>query len=186
MDKKNPWQPHQLKNDTPSRRELNIFRLSHCAKGHKTDNCKALKSDFEELILNIYLKNMDAKKESSHSFPPHRDQAQPSSSKQRKRTINTISCAFVAGGENIRGWEIYATQLSMGKRPRSAEVEVISFIEGDITQITTSHDDAVVITSIIMRLDAKRILIDVGSLMYILFLDAFTSMGSNMKEFKSA
>lgn len=74
----------------------------------------------------------------------------------------------------------------MGKRPRSAEVEVISFIEGDITQITTSHDDAVVITSIIMRLDAKRILIDVGSLMYILFLDAFTSMGSNMKEFKSA
>lgn len=74
----------------------------------------------------------------------------------------------------------------MGKRPRSAEGEVISFPEGYITQITTSHDDAVVITSIIMRLDAKRILIDVGSLMYILFLDAFTSMGSNMKEFKSA
>lgn len=56
---------------------------------------------------------------------------------------------------------MYATYLfietQLGKRPRVIEDEVVSFLEEDRDHITTPHNDALVISTIIDVFDTKRI-----------------------------
>lgn len=66
--------------------------------------------------------------------------------------------------------------------PHPGEDIVKSFIEDDLAHVTTSHDDALVITTEVDGCDMNRILIDGG--MDILFLDAFIKMRRSKNDLK--
>lgn len=59
---------------------------------------------------------------------------------------------------------------------------VISFSNEDMENVTSRHDDALVITTEMNDLDVKRIFVDSRSSTDVLFLDAFLAMGMTKKE----
>ena len=54
--------------------------------------------------------------------------------------------------------------------------DVITFSENDMQGVQTLHDDAVVVSSTIAKYDVKRILVDNGSSVNVLFYAVFSHM----------
>ena len=60
------------------------------------------------------------------------------------------------------------------KRPRPGDA--ITFTDEDVQGIQTPHDDAVVVSATIANYDVKRIFVDNGSSMNVLFYSTFSRM----------
>lgn len=73
--------------------------------------------------------------------------------------------------------EVYSTTYHSTKYRRGKSVPMISFGEADEEEVLYPHDDVLVVTMEIANLTTRRILIDNGSLVDILFCEAFTLMG---------
>lgn len=99
-----------------------------------------------------------------------------------------MSDGVASRGEYVATREVYASQISFttraGKHPKEEDEVVISFLEGEIEQVTCPHEDALVITTEIDGYDVKRILIDSGSSTDVLFLNALKNMGKSKKDLK--
>jgi hypothetical protein len=62
--------------------------------------------------------------------------------------------------------------------------ETISFSEKDRDDVEGSHDDVIVLSLKINFHRVNRVLVDIGSLADILYLDAFKKMGYSVKNLK--
>ena len=90
-----------------------------------------------------------------------------------------IAGGLAAGGETTAAREAYSTRLDtetvLGKR-RYQELDKtipICFDDEDLSQITSPHDDALVITAEIDGITVERILVDGGSSSDIMYLQCF-------------
>ncbi|KAK3022835.1 hypothetical protein RJ639_046655 [Escallonia herrerae] len=96
-------------------------------------------------------------------------------------TINTISRGLAAGGSSGRARKAYAREVCItsqapNKKLKTVPVAAITFSNEDSKDIKTPHDDPLVITVRAGNFDVKRVLIDNGSSIEILFYDAFKKM----------
>uniref|UniRef100_UPI003D6546B2 hypothetical protein n=1 Tax=Flagellimonas beolgyonensis TaxID=864064 RepID=UPI003D6546B2 len=68
----------------------------------------------------------------------------------------------------------------VGEAPKRAKTEVtIGFDDSDLEGVKFPHDDPLVISPVIGNSEVKRVLIDNGASVDILFHDAFIKMGYN-------
>ncbi|XP_028071224.1 uncharacterized protein LOC114273623 [Camellia sinensis] len=71
--------------------------------------------------------------------------------------------------------EVLSVQPAV-KRGKTKEKNMFSFLSRDIERIQTPHNDALVVTIRVRDFDVKRILIDQGSLVEIIYYDAFKQL----------
>ena len=182
-DKDLKW-PMPLKSD-PEKRNQNLFCRYHKEVEHNNDDCIQLKNEIEYLIrqgkLNKYTKDgNNDNQDNRHNWNNRGNndkRPQP-----RGPVVNIISGGPTAAGTTSNSRKAYAREVLqiVGGPPKKAKTEVtISFGDEDLEGIKFPHDDHLVIMLVIGNSSVKRILVDGGASMDILFHEAFLRMGYN-------
>ncbi|GAV60955.1 LOW QUALITY PROTEIN: hypothetical protein CFOL_v3_04483, partial [Cephalotus follicularis] len=136
----------------------------HRDHGDDYEECWQLKNQIEDLIQKGYL---------------------------CKGVIHTISGGVASGGDHKNARKAYGRQslaiqqVHHSKRLRTGgDEELISFSEVDYEGIRLPHDDLVVVTLLVELFTMKRILIDSGSSVDILYKHAFDQLRISVDQLK--
>ncbi|XP_065049462.1 uncharacterized protein LOC135679526 [Musa acuminata AAA Group] len=142
-----------------TRKDQSKYCRFHRDYGHDTEDCHDLMNQIEALIrrghLGCYLKSREA-------TPPPRGPPE--------RQIDVISSGPVAGDNSMVARKAYAHSM-VEKRPRPEHEPKITFGAGGVER--SHHDDALVISIQIANARVKRVMVDTGSSVDVLYLDAF-------------
>ena len=172
--------PKPLKSD-PEKRNKNAFCRFHKDTGHNTDDCRQLKDEIEFLIrrgkLSKFTKdgNRDKRDDNERNNDARDRNPQP-----RGPVINMIFGGLTAAGSSRNSRKAYAREVMqvVGEAPKRSRTEaVISFDDSDLEGIKFPHDDPLVIAPLIGNSEVKRVLVDNGASVDILFHDAYLKMG---------
>ena len=177
-DKDVRW-PKALRTD-PEKRNKSLYCRFHKDTGHNTDDCRQLKDEIEYLIrkgkLNKYTKGDDKVYDNQRRDYDDGDRkTQP-----RGPVINMIFGGPTAAGTSKNSRKAYAREVMhiVGEAPKRARTEVsLMFDDTDLEGVKFPHDDPLVITPVIGNSSVKRVLVDNGASVDILFHDAFLRMG---------
>ncbi|GAV76745.1 hypothetical protein CFOL_v3_20218 [Cephalotus follicularis] len=153
-----------------------------------------LKNQIDDLIRKGHLRkyvDKDApqgRREQRREETPRQQEEQQ---QQPRGVIHTISGGFASGGNHKNARKAYrrqslaVQQVHHSKRLRtSGEEEVISFSEVDYEGVRLPHDDPVVVTLLVELFTMKRILIDSGSSVDILYKHAFDQLRISVEQLK--
>ncbi|XP_028071749.1 uncharacterized protein LOC114274078 [Camellia sinensis] len=171
----------------PARRNQTLRCTYHREKGHKTQNCRALKQHLEDLVTAGHLQqwiDVDKTREKKGL-----DQAPLEENHAPRLVINVIHGMTDPERENtIRGEIQRATHIqqvmSVGPPPKKSKTEArpsrfnVVFTERDLEGIQHPHTDALIVTvGVANKFDVKRVLIDQGSAADIMYYELFKKLG---------
>ncbi|GAU29790.1 hypothetical protein TSUD_293580 [Trifolium subterraneum] len=159
----------------------------HRCKGHDTERCFRLRDLIEDLIRSGHLGKFleDAAKRQialpkQMPYPPKGEGDGGNKGEKHIVAVNTISGGFARGGESnsarmryVRRSRFEICSVGNSTFPHTPK---ISFNAEDGRDITPHDDDPLVIQVQILNCDVKRVLIDSGSYIDILYWDAFKAM----------
>ncbi|KAJ0985429.1 hypothetical protein J5N97_003785 [Dioscorea zingiberensis] len=146
----------------------------HQSKGHDTEKCTHLMNAIEDVVrrgqLEQYI-NLEIQEEPEASQPEE----------EKREMVGFISGGPGCGGESSASRKSYArmvgtTQETETPRRRSRPAAPIIFYDNDVSKVRHPHDDALVIAIKVSSFQMKRVLIDSGSSVDILFWSAFERM----------
>ena len=158
----------------PNKCNRNKYYRFYRDHGHDTDECFDLKQQIENLIRQGKLRNFlgqDHKDEKlkgkleKSSWPPLGEikviigrTSIRQSSKSRKTYLKVVQ------NVQLSGWS---------PRMRVTDEQAIMFKDKDVERVHHPHDDAIVITLLITDYTTRRVLVDNGSSVDILYYSAF-------------
>ncbi|GAV57741.1 hypothetical protein CFOL_v3_01277, partial [Cephalotus follicularis] len=155
----------------------------HRDHGHDTEECKHLKNQIEDMIQKGHLRKY-VDRDAPQEIREHREEAlQQAEEQQASGVIHTISGGVASGDDHSRAQKAYARQtFAVQQYPHSKRLksggddEVISFSEANYEGVRLPHDDPVVVTVQVELVTMKRILIDSGSSVDILYKNTFDQL----------
>ncbi|RWW86682.1 hypothetical protein BHE74_00004526 [Ensete ventricosum] len=140
----------------------------HCDYGHDTEECYDLKNQIEDLICRGHLDR--------YIMKPQKPSLRPKGPVERQ--VDFIVGGPIAGGVSSSARKAYA-RVKVQKRPQPQSDPGITF---DSESEYLDHDDALVVTTHIANAHVKRIMIDTGSAIDILYLDVFHKLGMTNRD----
>uniref|UniRef100_A0A2N9J2B4 Uncharacterized protein n=1 Tax=Fagus sylvatica TaxID=28930 RepID=A0A2N9J2B4_FAGSY len=173
----------------PATRETKPYCNYHQERGHLTEKCRAYKYHLEHLVKNGHLRQYMAESKS-----PHQNVEIPRPTVKASTPIGIIDVIhYGATSHEQRGemrrvahlQEVFQVQDSAQMAPsplRKESVEEIVFNNQDFEGVQLLHSDALVITLRIGELDVKRILIDPGNSVEIMYESLFRGLGLGKKD----
>ncbi len=173
----------------PATRETKPYCNDHREHGHLTEQCRAYKYHLEHLVKNGHLKQFV-----DESKSPHQNVEVPRINMKASAPVGIIdvihyeSTCHDQRGEMRRAAhlrEVFQVQDSAQMAPsplRKESVEEIVFNNQDFEGVQLPHSDALVITLRIGEFDVKRILIDPGSSVEIMYESLFRGLGLGKKD----
>jgi hypothetical protein len=173
----------------PATRETKPYCNYHREHGHLTEQCRAYKYHLEHLVKNGHLKQFV-----DESKSPHQNVEVPRINVKASAPVGIIdvihyeSTCHDQRGEMRRAAhlrEVFQVQDSAQMAPsplRKESVEEIVFNNQDFEGVQLPHSDALVITLRIGEFDVKRILIDPGSSVEIMYESLFRGLGLGKKD----
>ncbi|XP_017217125.1 uncharacterized protein LOC108194684 [Daucus carota subsp. sativus] len=142
-----------------------------------------LKDEIEFLIrkgkLSRYTKDTDRNPRDNDNCGKDNDD-RDKRNQLRGPVINVISRGPTAAGLSSNSRETYAREVMciVGEPPKRAKIEfALAFDNLDLDRVKFPHDDPLVITPVIGNNSVKRVLVDSGASVDILFHDAYEKMG---------
>ena len=167
----------------PEERNCNLYCQYHQNHGHTTEDCRSLWDHLDQLIRGGKLKQLlhhSSGLGCQANFGSQRDI--PS-----RPPLGTINVIFAAPGKigSCPSRIMSVARLSSGdtnQDPKRARVElplVIGFSDEDKIGTIQPHDDALVITLRIRGYDVKRVMVDQGSAVEIMYPNLYK--GLNLK-----
>uniref|UniRef100_A0A2N9HJY0 RNA-directed DNA polymerase n=1 Tax=Fagus sylvatica TaxID=28930 RepID=A0A2N9HJY0_FAGSY len=176
--------PGKLLTD-PDKRPRDKYCRFHRDHGHNTEDCYDLKRQIEELIKQGKLQRFVERGQREGRPQGPRQQRPPVEVLPRPPPlgeIHVITGGVAAGGTSRSSRKAYARQIhnvlvtqKMDKKPRLEDLP-ITFAEEDARKVFHPHDDALVVTLEIAGYSTRRVLIDNGSSVDIIYLTAFQQM----------
>ncbi|XP_050267437.1 uncharacterized protein LOC126712227 [Quercus robur] len=165
------------------KRNQNLYCAYHQEPGHTTDDYRNLKNHLDRLVREGKLRHL-----------LHRPEGwqEPSSNETRQSTlrppIGTINVILAAPGRtgSVPFRVMSVSSFPTGpddresKRARVSATPVIGFTEEDKQGTIQPHDDALVVTLRIGGYDVKRVLVDQGSAVEVMYPDLYK--GLNLKQ----
>ncbi|XP_016464075.2 uncharacterized protein LOC107787069 [Nicotiana tabacum] len=155
--------PQKMKSD-PNTQKLNVFCEFHQERGHKTEDCIALRQEVVNMLNQGHLRELMSDRGRAN-FGRGREQHQgPPKPPSPAHTIQMI----ISGGDEAAINHVKFTTTHKLKRSISHERcddlgDSIIFNKSDTDGLTFPHFDALVITLRILDTDVKRIMVDDGS-----------------------
>ena len=170
--------PNRMAGD-PSKHNQNLYCAYHQKPGHTTDDCRNLKNYLDRLVREGKLRHLLHRPEQSNVETRQGTLRPP---------IGTISVILAAPGRTDSG---PFRVMSMGrfptepderesKRARVSATPLIGFTEDDKQGTIQPHEDALVVTLRIGGYDVKRVLVDQGSAVEVMYSDLYK--GLNLKQ----
>ena len=168
----------------PAKRDLTKYCEFHRDHGHRTDDCIQLRKEIEYLIRRGHLRCFVALKGREQALPPSPHQPALTQHQQPLGEIHVISEGFAGGGvsrsvrkahlHSIRTREMLEIQ-AVSKLPRLDTT--ITFSDSDMEGCQHPHDDPLVVKAVVANKTVRRVLVDNGSSIDIIFASAFDKMG---------
>ncbi|XP_030927462.1 uncharacterized protein LOC115953801 [Quercus lobata] len=165
--------PEKMKED-PSKHNRNKYCCFHRDYGHDTDECFDLKQQIDNLIRQGKLRNFLGR--------DHKDEKLKGKVEELSRPPLGEIRVIIEGssvGQSSKSRKTYLkvvqnVQLS-GRtlRTRNTDEQAITFTDDDAERVHHPHDDAIVITLLIADYTTRRVLVDNGSSVDILYYSAF-------------
>ncbi|XP_070005248.1 uncharacterized protein [Nicotiana sylvestris] len=147
---------------------------------HKTADCRLLQGEVDHLLNEGYLTELFSERGKQAHMKNRQETPKPPSP---KRTVNVIS-----GGEDINGVtyttvnKVSKVTITHRKQVRHVlEEESITFDDADTDGVLSPHNDALVISLLVHDTNVKRVLIDLGSSVNIIFLRVLYEMQAEDK-----
>ncbi|XP_063947567.1 uncharacterized protein LOC135152128 [Daucus carota subsp. sativus] len=172
--------PKPIRTDL-EKRNKDLYCRFHKDTGHKTDDCRQLKDEIEFLIrrgkLSKFTKDGDKNYRDNDSRGRDNDDKR---TQPRGPVINVISGGPTAAGTSSNSRKAYAREVMniVGEPPKRAKIDyTMAFDNIDLEKVKFPHDDPLVITPVIGNSSVKRVLVDNGASVDILFYDAYEKMG---------
>ncbi|XP_026458613.1 uncharacterized protein LOC113359150 [Papaver somniferum] len=166
----------------------------HCFNGHQTEKCKNLKIMIQKLIDAGDLKQYVQKAETDDRTQRSKQVQLP----ENNRTINTISCSEPNDpsltdqiGKRLRKQfedycELYKTDGGEVDEHEKWMNAPLSFYAEDVEEDMEDHNDPLVLTLPVSGCNIKKVLIDGGSSVNVLFYDTFKRMELNDEQLMSS
>ena len=165
--------PEKMKGD-PNKRNKNKYYRFHRDHGHDMDKCYDLKQQIENLIKQGKLRHFVRRDHKGKKLKGKVEE----SSRPPLGEIRVI-IGGTSAGQSSKSRKMYLkvvqnVQLS-GRSPRmsGADKLAITFTDEDAGKIHHPYDDAIVITLLIADYTTRRVLVDNGSSVDILYYLAF-------------
>ena len=175
--------PGKLLTD-PDKRPRDKYCRFHRDHGHNTEDCYDLKRQIEELIKQGKLQRF-IEKGQREGRPQGAHQQRPLGEAPPRPPlgeIHVITGGMAAGETSRSSRKAYARQIhnvlvtqKSNKKPRVEDLP-ITFTEEDACKVFHPHDDALVVTMEIAGYSTRRVLIDNGRSVDIIYLTAFQQM----------
>ncbi|XP_050239379.1 uncharacterized protein LOC126688389 [Quercus robur] len=160
----------------PLKRNQNLYCAYHQKPGHTTDDCRNLKNHLDRLVREGKLRHL------LHHPVGWQEQSNIETRQSALRppigTINVILAAPGRTGSNP------LRVMSVGRLPSEADgreskrakvspTPLIGFLDKDKLGTLQPHDDALVVTLRIGGYDVKKVLVDQGSAVEVMYPDLY-------------
>ncbi|XP_075654748.1 uncharacterized protein LOC142624902 [Castanea sativa] len=171
--------PNRMAGD-PSRRNQNLYCTYHRDKGHTTEQCKVLKDHLEQLVKAGHLKEFlveTGNKETGQVDWLRRNPLPPPLGVIEVIHIasRAIRATTTKGVLTVVSAEGSTSERSSGKKPRYNR-QPIAFDDDDLEGITQPHHDALIVTTCVRGFIVKRIMIDQGSGVDVMYPDLYRGL----------
>ncbi|XP_030930751.1 uncharacterized protein LOC115956551 [Quercus lobata] len=173
--------PNRMAGD-PSKRNQNLYCAYHQEPGHTANDCRNLKNHLDRLVREGKLRHL------LHRPEGWQEQSNIETRQSTLRPpIGTINVILVAPGRTdsnpfrVMSVSRFPTELDdrESKRARVSATPLIGFSEEDKQGTLQPHDDALVVTLRIGGYDVKRVLVDQGSAVEVMYPNLYK--GLNLK-----
>ena len=176
--------PSRMAGD-PSKRNQNLYCAYHQELGHNTDDCKNLKNHLDRLVRKGKLRHL---LHQPVGWQEHSNvKTRQSTLRPPLGTINVILAALGRTDSNpfrvmsvgrlpaeVDDWE--------SKRARGMATPLIGFLDEDKSETLQPHDDALVVTLRIGGYDVKRVLVNQGSAVEVMYPDLYKGLKLKPKD----
>ncbi|XP_057459277.1 uncharacterized protein LOC130749939 [Actinidia eriantha] len=192
----------------PTRRNQHWKCSYHGEKGHKIKKCRALKAFLEQLVHDRHLKEFIDNEKTRAEATEAETTTRPGRGRNEIEAVDTededlpLGTIHMIGGpshpnlENkiqseihmIRQMHEVLSVQSMPKKMKVAETkrECITFFRADLERVQHPHSDPLVVQLRIGRYDVKRILVDTGSSIEVMYYDLFKQLKLPQDKLKPA
>ncbi|XP_070005591.1 uncharacterized protein [Nicotiana sylvestris] len=148
----------------PSQRNLNLICKYHSTHGHKTEDCRQLREEVSQFFNKGYLQEFLSNRAKNHFR--ERD-ARKNEQEEPQHVIHMI-----IGGVNVLQRPIFKhtkASITRLKWTRSYVLEdALSFYYEEAEGISHPHNDTMVISILLNKIQVKRVLVDLGILANII------------------
>ena len=172
-----------IREGNPEKCNHNLYCQYHQDHGHTTEGCRSLWDHLDQLVREGKLKQL------LHHSSGQGSQASSESRRDipSRPPLGTINVIFAIPGRtgSCSSRVMSIARLSLGdnnqdsKRVRVEIPLIIGFSDEDKIETIQPHDDALVITLRIGGYDVKRVMVDQGSVVEIIYSDLYK--GLNLK-----
>ena len=169
-------QPEKTKGD-PNKCNRNKYCHFHRDHGHDTDECFDLKQQVENLIRQGKLKSFLGRDYKDEKLKGKAEESSRPPLGEIRVIIGGSSTGQSSKSKKAYLKVVQSIQLSgRSTRARPTDKQPITFIDEDAKRIHHPHDDTIIITLLIADYTTRRVLVDNGSLVDILYYPTFQQM----------
>ncbi|VFQ82110.1 unnamed protein product, partial [Cuscuta campestris] len=185
---------HQIRDDKkgeqPKRQWTEKWCTYHQSDSHNTADCRNVKTVLKEMALKGELGEGYAtgnkKDPKANTWTRHqgKDQGRRKSGKDNNNPDKEFIEMIVGGPEGgdtasqRKNWarSLHVAVVSLESHGKQARREPITFTDRDLPRTGGDHNDPLIITMDINGADVARVLVDTGSSVNVLYLDAFKKL----------
>ncbi|XP_030930684.1 uncharacterized protein LOC115956448 [Quercus lobata] len=165
----------------PRKRKPNLYCHYHQDHGHTTKNCRTLWDHLEQLVRKGKLKQL-LHHSNSRASQTGSEMCGDASSRLPLGTINIIFAALGRTGScPSRVLSVFRPPAEdhsqASKRARVDVPLILGFSDEDMVGTIQPHDDALVVTLRIGGYDVRRVMVDQGSAVDIMYPDLYKGIG---------
>ncbi|VFQ69713.1 unnamed protein product [Cuscuta campestris] len=157
----------------------------HKTDSHNTAECNSVKGVIKQMIEagEIDPEYLAQAKPKKNQWV--RPEGQPAEQNKKKKAAGKEHLQVIYGGpeggdsaSQRKKWgrELYVGTVALNPRSKQARREPITFTDRDLPATGEDHNDPLVITMDMGGVDVSRVLVDTGSSVNILYLDAFEKL----------
>ncbi|VFQ77422.1 unnamed protein product [Cuscuta campestris] len=157
----------------------------HKTDSHNTAECNSVKGVIKQMIEagEIDPEYLAQAKQKKNQWV--RPEGQPAEQNKKKKAAGKEHLQVIYGGpergdsaSQRKKWgrELYVGTVALNPRSKQARREPITFTDRDLPATGEDHNDPLVITMDMGGVDVSRVLVDTGSSVNVLYLDAFEKL----------
>ncbi|XP_026435111.1 uncharacterized protein LOC113332820 [Papaver somniferum] len=174
--------PELLPVETRDKRDKNKYFAHHKDHGHNTDTCHTLAAEVQKMIeegkLQQYVKKNPTQVNTLANTLDLRE-IRVSHARVNTTSIKARENATRLKLRHINDWRVsnkvdYASLI--GTKTLEEGKTEISFSNADLAGVYQTHNDAIVILALIGMYKVRRVLVDTGSSINVIFSGAYSSM----------
>nr|XP_016457609.1 PREDICTED: uncharacterized protein LOC107781423 [Nicotiana tabacum] len=164
-----------------SQRNPNMMYKYHSTHGHMTEDCRQLREEVARLFNEGHLREFLSEWAKNHFKEKYT--GRNNEPEEPQHVIHII----IGGVDVPQGFIFKRTKVSITREKRTRDyifADTLTFCEEDIEALSQPHNDALVNSILLIKVQVKRVLVDPSSLANIIRLRVMEQLGLSVKSYR--